>query len=284
MNREMKEIRTSKAIEILPGVKGFRAFPAIGFKDSDPFLMLDQVGPEQVGKGYRIDGEGHDHPHRGFETMSIVFEGQMNHRDSKGNKAEINSGGVQRMNAGSGIIHGGRMRPDQFTERFHEVQLWVNIPQAEKMSEPEVQNVTADHIPNVKIGEVVLRVLSGKLQGKIGPLNMKATAHVGHILSQNGGEVVLDDFGNSDQLMVYVLEGNLAIDGTTVGASELAVFEKEGDTIGLKLEAGSQALILAGQRLNEPVAFGGPFVMNTPKEIDQAYADFEAGKFGSIAS
>ena len=122
---------------LIPGIRGQRAFPTSLFKQSDPFVLLDHIGPQKVGADYFLDGSGHDHPHRGFETITFMFEGRMDHRDSLGNRLTLESGGVQRMNAGSGIIHGGDMASDPATGRFHEVQLWVNNPASEKMSGPD---------------------------------------------------------------------------------------------------------------------------------------------------
>ena len=142
MKKKIKEIYGSKNIDgLIPGIKGQRAFPTLNFRATDPFVMLDHIGPEVVGSDWFLDGKGHDHPHRGFETLTFMFEGSMQHRDSLGNRIELTSGSVQRMNAGSGIIHGGDMASDSITHRFHEMQLWVNNPKDEKMSLPLTEQV-----------------------------------------------------------------------------------------------------------------------------------------------
>lgn len=283
MYKFIKKIHSFSDITgLIPGVRGQRAFPTRQFRDSDPFLMLDHIGPQKVGKDFFLDGAGHDHPHRGFETLTFMFEGRMEHRDSLGNKASLHSGGVQRMNAGSGIIHGGDMAADLETERFHEVQLWVNNPSGEKMSKPEIQHVVGADFPTIETAHVSLRVISGTLQGEKGPIETKALTQIGHLIANGKGELELDDFIDGYQLMVYVLEGNALVNDTELAAFQLAEFSKAGNAIRIQTTEYCQLLIMAGQPLEEPIAFGGPFVMNTEQEITQAKIDFQNGKFGTI--
>ena len=268
---------------LIPGVRGQRAFPTPMFRDSDPFLMLDHIGPQKVGANFRLNGDGHDHPHGGFETITFMFEGGMDHRDSLGNRATLESGSVQRMNAGSGIIHGGDMKSDPGTERFHEMQLWVNNPAEEKMSEPEIHNVSDSQIPSLKEGNLNLRVVAGQLNGIEGPIKTKATTHIGHLISsENGGELEVNGLKESDRVMVYVLEGSLWVGDHKLSEFDLAELSF-GETIDIRTEGYAQALILAGTPLNESVVFGGPFVMNSEEEIQQAYEDYNSGRFGSIS-
>ncbi len=283
MKRKITSIQKYENIDnLIPGVRGQRAFPTRDFKNSDPFLMLDHIGPQVVGADYFLDGKGHAHPHRGFETITFMFEGHMDHVDSLGNKAKLDSGSVQRMNAGKGIIHGGNMAADKATARFHELQLWVNNPATEKMSEPEIQTVSKRDIPTISDGHMFLRVMSGVLNQVEGPLNTHADTRIGHLIAKGKGKMDINGFNSDDRLMVYVLEGDVFINEEPVRAFELAEFNQDGDHIEILTEGKAQLLILAGKPLNEPVAFGGPFVMNTQDEILQANMDFQQGLFGTV--
>lgn len=282
--KKIERIYTHSDISgLIPGVKGQRAFPTIQFKNSDPYLMLDHIGPQKVGTDWYLDGTGHDHPHRGFETLTFMFEGMLEHRDSLGNRTKLSSGSVQRMNAGSGIIHGGDMASDKRTERFHEMQLWINNPQKHKLSSPEVHNVSTEDIPEVEQNGVKLRVFSGRLNHIKGPIHTMATTQIGHVMSDQSGEIIIESFSEQTKVMIYVLEGELTVDCNLLNSYELAHLTEEGQKVKIQIGERSQALVLAGIPLNEPVAFGGPFVMNTQEEIDQANIDFQKGKFGSIA-
>ncbi len=267
---------------LIPGVAGQRVFPTPHFKNSDPFLMLDQIGPQCVGANWELTGEGHDHPHRGFETLTFMFEGKMNHRDSLGNRATLQSGSVQRMNAGSGIIHGGSMFSDPQTERFHEMQLWVNSPKDQKMSAPGIHNVSDKDIPWVGIDGGKLRVISGELNGLQGPIQTLSPTQIGHATAEKPGALNISSFSSEANVMLYVLEGEIAIEGQKLESYQLGQLSQQGHEVRIQMQPGSQVLVLAGIPLNEPVVFGGPFVMNTQEEIDQSYADFQKGLFGQI--
>ena len=283
MKRTIKDIYSYSNIDgLIPGVRGQRAFPTRSFRESDPFIMLDHIGPQKVGADYFLDGKGHDHPHRGFETITFMFEGKMEHRDSIGNKASLSSGSVQRMNAGAGIIHGGDMASDPKTQRFHEVQLWINNPSSEKMSTPDIHNVSKDEIPVLKSGNISLRVIIGKLNGISGPIKTKANTRIAHLISTGEEELNLSGFANHSCLMIYALEGKAILNGTQLEAFHLANCSEEGDNLSIKTTSPSQLLIMSGEPLEEPVELGGPFVMNTKEEIQQAQIDFRNGLFGSI--
>lgn len=266
----------------IPGVKGQRAFPTTHFNNSDPFLMLDHIGPQSVGADWKLAGEGHDHPHRGFETLTFMFEGKMNHRDSLRNRATLQSGSVQRMNAGSGIIHGGSMFSDPETARFHEMQLWINNPKDQKMSRPSIHNVSDMDIPRRVVDGIKLRVISGKLNGLQGPVQTLASTQIGHAIAEKSGVLNIASFSNDAKAMIYVLEGEVSVEGQKLESYQLAQLSHEGTKVNIQMGAASQVLILAGIPFNKPVVFGGPFVMNTQEEIDQAHRDFQKGLFGQI--
>ncbi len=279
--RNINKIIKGKNIGVIPGVKGSRAFPTMDFKDSDPFLMLDHIGPDPVGKAFVLDGKGHDHPHRGFETLTIMFEGAMNHKDSQGNRERLDSGSIQRMNAGKGIIHGGSMFSDQETGRFHEMQLWVNLPAVQKMSEPEVQNLSKEQVPFYMDGPNKVRVLAGEFNKVKSPMKTKASVDVAHVYGKPSS-LSFDAFSSHHKLMVYVLEGSIEVNNTKLNEFELLDLKNEEGGLEINISENAEFLILSGKPLNEPVEFGGPFVMNTKAEIAQAYTDYENGKFGSI--
>ncbi|UTW63602.1 pirin family protein [bacterium SCSIO 12741] len=283
MQKQVKSIYGYSSIDnLVPGVRGQRAFPTRAFRESDPFLMLDHIGPEKVGANYFLNGEGHDHPHKGFETLSFLLEGTLYHRDSLGNEETLTSGSVQRMNAGSGIIHGGDMASDSDTGRFHSVQLWVNNPSNEKNSKPGIHNVTNQEIPFLLEGGAKLRVIAGTLNGLKGKIKTKATTQIGHLIAEGKSSLEIGTFPNGYTVMVYVLEGEAEVGNRVLREHQLATLEQEGDSLRISTSKQAQLLILSGAPLNEPIAFGGPFVMNTQEEIRQAQVDYELGRFGII--
>ena len=152
--KTIKRIFKASALgPVLPGVGGVRAFTAITTPELDPFVMLDHLGPQPIDDSFYIDGTKHAHPHRGFETMTFLFEGGMKHVDSWGGKATLKSGSVQRMNAGSGLMHGGDFYKDKGFDNFHEVQLWVNNKSKDKMTKPAIQNASVSDIPTTLLGD-----------------------------------------------------------------------------------------------------------------------------------
>ncbi len=267
---------------VVPGVRGQRAFPNRELRTLDPFVMLDHIGPQHLGTEYYVDGSNSSHPHRGFETLTFMFDGQMKHVDSLGNKAELKTGDVQRMNAGRGIQHGGDFLSDPSTGNFHEVQLWVNAPANEKMSEPNIHNVKSHEFPMVTQQNQSIRVICGKLLGVQGPMETLATTQIAHVISEAKGKVKITGLTNSNNVGAYVLKGSYSMDGTQFSQGEMVVFNKDGDELELKAAYAGELLVISGKPLNQPVVMGGPFVMNTQDEIEQAYQDFDKGLFGTI--
>ncbi len=266
---------------VVPGVRGQRAFPIAGLRGFDPFLMLDHIGPQSVGSGFRVEGAAH--PHRGFETITFMFEGLMRHVDSLGNQVLLSSGSVQRMNAGRGIQHGGIMEADPLTTIFHEVQLWVNVAAEDKMSPPDIHNVAAADIPLVEQENCHVRVIAGEILDSRGPLETKANIIAAHAIAHRSGAVSLWTIPAKCNALVYVLRGSIRADGRDVPEYNSLVFNNDGGTILFEADAGAQVLVIAGEPLKEAVVMDGPFVMNTKEEIDQAYADYAAGLFGTVA-
>ncbi len=265
---------------VVPGIKGQRAFPTAELPGLDPFVMLDHIGPQKMQPDYYVNGAAH--PHRGFETITFMFEGIMKHVDSLGNKVTLESGSVQRMNAGSGIQHGGDMAVDPETQIFHEVQLWVNLPGSEKMSAPNIQNVTTDNIPTLNYSGANIRVIAGELEGVKGPIDTTVPIVALHILANKMSVVTIPAVPKDFNTVLYVMQGNAEVAGQQIDENQTVKFTKEGSKVRMAIAEGSQLLLLAGEPINEPVVMGGPFVMNTREEIEQAFADFESGTFGEI--
>ncbi|MBL4633603.1 MAG: pirin family protein [Kofleriaceae bacterium] len=267
---------------IVPGVRGQRAFPSPGLRDADPFLMLDHIGPGALPIDEVVDGAAH--PHRGFETVSIFLNGSLDHVDSMGNRLRIGAGDLQVMNAGRGIIHGGDMRPDPDTGIFQEFQLWVNLPASMKMSEPTVQNVSASVIPVFTSDGIVTRVLSGTALNLKGPARTRHPTTILHSKLAANTEHPAIRLPATYRVLCYLLNGQVSFGGSTLRpfqCMDLGI-PGAGDLAFTSGSEGAEYLLLAGEPLREPVVFGGPFVMNTQTEIDQAQSDYKAGVFGEV--
>lgn len=282
MKRTIKQIirHYSNIDYIIPGVNGQRPFPTSHFRDGDPFLMLDQNGPKDVGTAFYLNGDGHEHPHRGFETVSLIFDGNLDHLDSINNDFKLRTRSALVMNAGGGIIHGGDMYADPQTGKYHQLQLWVNLPAESKMSRPRAQY--SNELAFRQGNTYRLTGMIGRLNGLEGPLNNQVPTQVYRLEGNAIGELELGTFDQHHNVMLYALQGNFMIDDQQIGQYELAQFNEDGNNVTVKFDQHSDILILAGQRINEPIVYGGPFVMNTQTEIKQAYTDFQMGRFGTF--
>lgn len=249
-----------------------------------PFLLLDHAGPADFEPTSRRLGVGR-HPHRGFETVTIVYAGEVEHRDSTGAGGSIGRGDVQWMTAGRGIVH-EEYHGSDYARRggpFEMLQLWVNLPAKDKMVAPGYQGLTAAQIPHVELpeGAGTVRVISGELQGVAGPARSFSPMNLWDLRLAAGKPVRLTvPAGHTTAL--FVLKGALRVDGsnTVVGEAELAVLEREGDTLQIEAVQDATVLLLGGEPLNEPIVGQGPFVMNTPAEIRQAFLDYQSGQLG----
>ncbi|MGV8824396.1 pirin family protein [Methylibium petroleiphilum] len=249
-----------------------------------PFLLLDHAGPVEFEPTSRRLGVG-QHPHRGFETVTIVYAGEVEHRDSTGAGGSIGPGDVQWMTAGRGIVH-EEFHGRDYARRggpFEMLQLWVNLPAKDKRVAPAYQGITAAQIPHVELPDAAgtVRVIAGELQGVVGPARSFSPINLWDLRLVAGRPVRLSvPAGHTTAL--FVLKGALRADGsdTVVGEAELAVLEREGDTLQIEAVTDATLLLLGGEPLNEPVVGQGPFVMNTPAEIRQAFVDYQSGQFG----
>lgn len=250
----------------------------------DPFLLLDYAGPHQFGPAEAKRGVG-EHPHRGFETVTIVYQGELEHRDSSGSHGSIGPGDVQWMTAASGIVH------EEFhSERFARdggtlemVQLWVNLPAQQKMSPPRYQGIVNSQIPQVELpdGAGTVRVIAGEFQGTRGPAKTFTSINVWDLQLNAEGEAQLRVPEGQTALLV-VQAGAVRVNEEPMKAVELALLDREGELVTLKAQSTARVLVLSGQPLNEPVVGQGPFVMNTRDQIREAIQDYQAGRMGHL--
>jgi redox-sensitive bicupin YhaK (pirin superfamily) len=226
-----------------------------------------------------------EHPHRGFETVTIVYQGELEHRDSSGSHGSIGPGDVQWMTAAAGVVH-EEFHSERFTKEggtLEMVQLWVNLPAKEKMSQPHYQAIVNSQIPRVTLpdGAGSVRVIAGEFQGTRGPAKTFTPINVWDLQLSAGGAAELRIPEGHTALLV-VQSGSLTVNDQVLKAVELASLDRKGELVALKAESASRVLVLSGQPLNEPVVGHGPFVMNTRSEIQQAMVDYQAGRMGRL--
>jgi redox-sensitive bicupin YhaK (pirin superfamily) len=254
-------------------------------EELSPFLLLDYSGPRNFPPTDRKLGVG-EHPHRGFETVTIVYDGEVEHRDSSGGGGKIGPGEVQWMTAGAGVVH-EEFHGRDFARRggrFEMVQLWVNLPRKEKLVPAAYQAITKDRIPEVPLpdGAGTARVIAGAYEGKRGPARTHSPMNVWDVRLRAGHTAVFK-VAEGHTAAVFVLSGRLRLaGGEAVTEAELAAFERDGDRFALEADADSVCLVLTGEPLNEPIVGYGPFVMSTQAEIRQAIHDFQSGLMGHL--
>jgi redox-sensitive bicupin YhaK (pirin superfamily) len=265
-----------------------RPFPQPGadLNATDPFLMLDEMGPIEYGPGEAVGAP--DHPHRGFETVTYLFDGEMEHRDSTGGGGLLRGGDTQWMTAGAGLVHSETPTAAMLRDGglMHGIQLWVNLPRADKMTDPQYQDLTGDKLTLVRTADdrSVVRIVAGSLGGHHGPGRTHTPIVYAHATLASGGRLAVAWPGEFNAL-VYVLRGAVRVGGDVraVAPHQLAVLTREGDTVTIDAVEDADVLLLGGRPLREPIAWYGPFVMNTKQEILDAVDDFEAGRMGRIA-
>jgi redox-sensitive bicupin YhaK (pirin superfamily) len=261
-----------------------RPLPTQGLDLFDPFLLIDEMGPADYGPGEAVGAP--DHPHRGFETVTYMLEGEFEHEDSAGHRGAIRAGDVQWMTAGGGIIHSEM--PSQAIRdqggRVHGFQIWVNLPARLKLTRPRYQEVPAAKIPVGKSadGRATVRVVAGEALGAKAVIDTH-TPIIYQDWSLAPGADVTVAVPADQQALVYVFQcaAELGERGTRLGDGQMGLLG-DGAAVRLRSSGGARLLLLAGVPLREPVARYGPFVMNAPQEIQQAIADFRSGKMGEI--
>lgn len=281
------------SIETLEG-GGFlvrRPFPKAAFSDFDPFLLLDEMGPMEVAPGQAKGAP--DHPHRGFETVTYLLSGDMEHRDSRGHAGRLRAGDVQWMTAGAGVVH-AEMPSREFMRdggRMHGFQLWVNLPQRDKMAKPRYQEIPKSKIPKATSidGLVTVSVIAGEAMGEKAVVETRTPIIYLHYEIKPGGSVsqrVPEDYN----AFAYVVDGEGLFGEARerAGDGQMVMFAPDGNEVRIENPADSktalEVLLIAGVPLNEPIARYGPFVMNTEAEIHQAFEDYRQGRMGAINS
>lgn len=251
-----------------------------------PFLLLDYAGPARFEPADQPRGVG-VHPHKGFETVTVVYEGEVEHRDSTGRGGVIGPGDVQWMTAANGILH-EEFHSKAFTAKggtLRMVQLWVNLPAKDKTATPGYQALLAGDIPSVALagGAGTLRVIAGDYQGHKGPARTFTPIDVWDLSLKRGKNTELT-LPEGRTLAVVVLKGTVRFnDDATAGEAQFALFAPEGGAIAIEAQSDAQLLVLSGEPIDEPVVMHGPFVMNSAEEIRQAITDFQGGRFGALA-
>jgi redox-sensitive bicupin YhaK (pirin superfamily) len=266
-------------------VRTLFAYPNLGPVVS-PFLLFDYAGPMEFAPTSERRGVG-EHPHRGFETVTIVYAGEVEHRDSSGGGGKIGPGDVQWMTAGAGLVH-EEFHGRQFAQRgglFEMVQLWVNLPAKHKMTPPRYQAIVAADIPAADLpeGKGTVRVIAGAFDGAKGPAQTFTPLHVWdlRLTADTAVELPVPD-GYTTALAV--LRGTVRVNGSEpVGSAEVGLFDREGTSIRIDGAQDAVALLLCGAPIAEPIVGQGPFVMNTSEEIRQAIRDYQSGRMGHLS-
>jgi redox-sensitive bicupin YhaK (pirin superfamily) len=279
------------SIETLEG-GGFlvrRPFPKAAFSEFDPFLLLDEMGPMEVAPGEAKGAP--DHPHRGFETVTYLLAGDMEHKDSRGHAGRLSAGDVQWMTAGSGVIH-AEMPSREFARdggRMHGFQLWVNLPKRDKMMNPRYQEIPNSQIPKAMSadGLVTVRVIAGEAMGEEAVIETRTPIIYLHYRIEPGG-VATQQVPGAYNAFAYIVEGEglFGAEGERAGDGQMVLFAQDGNEVRIENPSDAKAtlevLLIAGVPLNEPIARYGPFVMNTQAEIRQAIEDYQLGRMGAI--
>jgi redox-sensitive bicupin YhaK (pirin superfamily) len=285
MNRDILRIVNSHRQTEGGGFIVRRPVPTAGLPLVDPFLLIDELGPIVYGPGEAIGAP--DHPHRGFETVSYILEGAVEHEDSAGHKGRIGAGDVQWMTAGAGIVH-SEMPTAELSEtggRVHGFQIWINLPANKKLTQPRYQEVPAARIPSAQTedGKARVKIIAGEALGARAVIETHTPIVYQDWTLDVGADVTLP-IARDHQVLAYVFGGSIQIGDATVGDGQMAIFG-EGDAVHLRGPVSGEPgrlLLLAGVPLREPVARYGPFVMNTEREIHEAVRDFQNGRMGEI--
>ena len=292
-NQETSGTRTVagvvNSIETFEGA-GFlvrRPFPQASFSDFDPFLLLDEMGPMELGPGQAKGAP--DHPHRGFETVTYMLSGEMQHKDSRGHAGRLTPGDVQWMTAGAGVVH-SEMPSAEFTRtggRMHGFQLWVNLPKRDKMMKPRYQEIPGAQIPKVTSadGLVSVSVIAGEAMGQKAVIETRTPIVYLHYSIKPGG-VATQQVSSTYNTFAFIVDGEglFGAERERAKDGQMVLFAQDGDEVRIENSGNAtlDILLIGGMALNEPIARYGPFVMNTEGEIRQAFEDFRLGRMGEI--
>lgn len=261
------------------------SYPQLSMQRMNPFIMMDYNSkyvfpPSEAPKGVGV------HPHKGFETVTIAYKGKVAHHDSSGNAGVIGEGDVQWMTAASGVLH-KEYHEAEFSRRggeFQMVQLWVNLPAKDKLSPPKYQSLSNTEIPKYEVPNEggIIELIAGEM-GDLDGRAFTFTPMYLHNAVLNRGAVVNLSYPANYNTALLVIEGKVLVNGKSVGTDHFVLFRNDGDEFELRASEDVKVLILSGEPIPEPIAAHGPFVMNTKKELLDAFYEFEAGKFGHLA-
>ena len=245
--------------------------------------MLDYASPKEFSITDQRRGVG-EHPHRGIETVTFAYQGEVEHRDSSGGGGVIKPGDVQWMTAGKGVVH-DEFHSEEFLKKggiFEMVQLWINLPKKHKMTDPKYQEISSEVIPTVLLGDKIkLRVIAGNFQQTKGLSSTFTKVNLYDIISKENKSISLK-FENGTNTVILIMSGELNVENKNFKDKDILIFEREGTQIDLKVSDNFKGLILNGDPIDEPIVAHGPFVMNTKEEIYQAFSDYQNGKMGSL--
>lgn len=268
-------------------VRGIFSYNDPTARHLSPFLLMDYAEPMDFPPTESRLGVG-EHPHRGFETVTIVHEGEVEHRDSAGGGGKIAKGDVQWMTAASGLVH-EEFHGTEFAKKggpFEMIQLWVNLPKKDKMAKPAYQGITASQIPEVALeGESgTVRVIAGEFRDRKGPARTFTPMNVWDVRLNRGSKLAVN-VREGWTTALFVLDGKVKVAGAeeTVGKTDLALFDRAGERLEIEALESTKLLFLNGEPIDEPVVGYGPFVMNTQNEIREAILDFQNGKMGRLS-
>ncbi len=279
----MKEIKS--VFRAIPAHMGdlitFRAMPTQKIQHLDPFLFLNHHGPQT----YKPHNNGlpfGPHPHRGFETLTFIFDGDIVHWDSNGFKSVIHEGGVQWMTAGSGLIH-SEQSSKEFIEKggpLEIIQLWMNLPSSLKMTPPDYKGFEKDKLEHIERDDYTIHLISGTVEGITGPMDSPTGLTMMTVDIREGGDFEIP-VPEGNETLFYVVRGEVVVNGTGARKLDLVTFDHEEGKLKIHAEEESKLIIGYGRPFNEPIVAYGPFVMNSDQEIQEAFRDYEAGKLGT---
>jgi redox-sensitive bicupin YhaK (pirin superfamily) len=248
-----------------------------------PFLLMDYAPPKKFAPTQNKKGVG-EHPHRGFETVTLALQGSVEHRDSSGGGGVIGPGDIQWMTAGSGVVH-DEFHSNEFSKTggiFEMVQLWVNLPREHKMTAPKYQSIKNNDVPKLRLSEETsLNVVAGEYENELGVCSTYSPINVYTIDIDSRDEFALE-LSEGTNTIVLNLEGDISINDTKLSSSELLIFEREGKKLDIKSNSKAKVLVLNGEPIDEPIVAHGPFVMNTEDEIYKAILDYQSGNMGKL--
>lgn len=248
-----------------------------------PFILMDYASPMDFPKTSRPKGVG-EHPHRGFETVTFAYQGEVEHRDSAGGGGIITPGDVQWMTAGKGVVH-DEFHSKEFSKvggTFEMVQLWVNLPQKYKMTKPKYQGIKNNDIPILNIGtRSSMRIIAGSYENITGPAATFSPINIFEVHSDASDSIILKLLKESNTILL-ILRGKVELEETTYLDQSVLILDPSGEEIHLKTSSDFKALLLNGDPINEPMVAHGPFVMNTKEEIHEAIRDYQNGQMGTL--